>query len=113
MNTKRKYLNRLLSVLLLLVFSIALTPWSALHHHPRVVEHHEVENSCTHELHLSNHVDTCLICKAHFVKDFVNVTATLQVFITTTTRIIVSPSLRSSYTALVHTSLRGPPLAAI
>ncbi|WP_196859442.1 hypothetical protein [Pedobacter sp. CAN_A7] len=111
MYSKNKHISRCLSVLLLLVFTIALTPWNALHHHPEVVVHQEVEKSCTHELHLSSHVDSCLVCEAHFVKDFVNSTATFQVFISTTSCLIVNPSLRSSYTELVHTSLRGPPAA--
>ena len=111
MNTKRKYISRLLSVLLLMVFSIALTPWNALHHHPEVVIHQEVEKSCTHELHLSSHVEHCLVCEAHFVKDFINVTATFQVFITSATRVEAYPSLGNSYAELIQTSLRGPPVA--
>lgn len=95
-----------------MVFSIAVTPWNALHHHTEVTVHSKVEKSCTHELHLSSHVEHCLVCEAHFVKDFVNITTTLQVFLYSTTRLEASPSLGNSYSELVQTSLRGPPVAA-
>jgi hypothetical protein len=97
---------------MLLVFTIALTPWSALHHHPQVTYHPEKEKTCTHKLHISSHVDTCLICAAHFEKDFVNVTATFQVFLSIKSYLKESPVLSSSYVALLSTSLRGPPVVA-
>jgi hypothetical protein len=113
LNTKRKFIGRWLSELMLVVFSIALTPWNALHHHPEVTAYQNVEKSCVHRLHLTTHVERCLVCEAHFDKDFINVTATLQVFISSTTHIETLPILGSVYAELIHTSLRGPPVATI
>jgi hypothetical protein len=108
---KRVHINNILSAVLLLVFSIALTPWSAFHHHPEVTYHPEKEKNCTHKLHISSHTDTCLVCAAHFEKNFVQVSATFKVFLFVQTYIKESPVLRSSYVALFSTALRGPPAA--
>ncbi len=96
---------------MLLVFSIALTPWSALHHHPVAVHQPVKEKVCTHKLHISSHADTCLVCAAHFEKSYDHVMVTFQVFHSVITYIKESPVLRSSYVALLSTSLRGPPAA--
>mgnify|MGYP003515584643 CR=1 FL=1 len=107
---KRLHISKILAALMLLVFAIALTPWSMLHHHPQAeVVHVEKEEHCTHKLHLSKHVDNCLVCAAHFIKDFVNVTATFQIFLQLRATVKEIPTLSSSYAALRSTSLRGPP----
>jgi len=95
---------------MLLVFSIALTPWSALHQHPEEV-HHDLEKVCTHKLHLSSHSDTCLICAAHFEKDFIHDATTFRVFLLVKPLAKINPLIGGSYTELIETSLRGPPLA--
>lgn len=96
---------------MLLVFSIALTPWTALHHHPEAAHHPVKEKLCTHKLHISSHTDTCLVCKAHFEKTYDHVMVTFQVFLTVQSWVKQSPVIRSSYVALLSTSLRGPPAA--
>lgn len=94
--------------MMLWVFSLAITPWSALHHH---AESHEsvVEKHCTHKLHLKTSQENCLICKAHFEKNY---TLSEQLSVTylersLVTRVVLAPS--TAYTALISTSLRGPP----
>ena len=105
---KRLHINQVLTVIMLWVFSLAITPWSALHHHDNSHEG-PVEKHCTHKLHLKTSQENCLICKAHFEKNY-----TLSDQLTVTylessllTRAILAPS--SAYTALISTSLRGPP----
>ena len=97
--------------MMLWVFSLAITPWNALHHH---ADSHEgpVEKHCTHKLHLKTSQENCLICKAHFEKNY-----TLSEQLTVTylefaliKRVILAPF--SAYTALISTSLRGPPLTS-
>ncbi|MET3112779.1 hypothetical protein AAKU52_000497 [Pedobacter sp. CG_S7] len=111
LKNRRNHIKSILSAILLLVFSIALTPWSALHHHPEVVYHPEKEKICTHKLHISSHVDTCLVCAAHFEKNYVNASATFQVFLSIQLWVKETPILRSSSVALFSTSVRGPPVA--
>jgi len=108
---RRQHINKILSALMLLVFSIALTPWAALHHHPEAVHHPVKEKVCMHKQHISNHTDTCLVCKAHFEKTYDHVMVTFQVFLTVKSFIKPSPVVSSSYVALISTSLRGPPVA--
>ncbi|WP_316837496.1 hypothetical protein [Pedobacter nutrimenti] len=110
MRKQRQHINRILSVLMLMVFSIALTPWSALHDHEDEV-HLTQEKNCTHKLHISSHSETCLICAAHFEKDFVATTSHFQVFLTLKSLSKTDPLISSSYTELIDSSLRGPPVA--
>ena len=53
---------------MLWVFSLAITPWSSLHHHKELAT--TVEKNCTHKLHVKSDQDHCLICKAHFEKNY-------------------------------------------
>lgn len=108
---KRLHINQVLTVMMLWVFSLAITPWSALHRH---AESHDIalEKHCTHKLHLKTSDDHCLVCKAHFEKNYVlseqlGITYLESILIR---RTVLSPS--SAFTALIFTSLRGPPLSS-
>lgn len=92
---------------MLWVFSLAITPWSIFHHH------HEakvlVEKNCTHHFHIKTSAETCLVCKAHFEKDY-TVSSNLQIVYLESIQLhSVIEKVESSYTALISTSLRGPP----
>jgi hypothetical protein len=108
---KRLHINQILTVMMLWVFSLAITPWSALHHHANLHEG-PVEKHCTHKLHLKSSQESCLICKAHFEKNYTlseQLTVTyLESFLIA--RVVIAPS--SAYTALISTSLRGPPVSS-
>lgn len=95
---------------MLWVFAIALTPWSVLHDHEEEI-HHDQEKICTHKLHISSRSETCLICAAHFEKDFIHTATTFRVFRTIKALSKVDPLISSSYTELIDSSLRGPPLS--
>jgi len=106
---KRLHINQFLTVMMLWVFSLAIIPWNALHHH---AESHEgvAEKHCTHKLHLKTSQENCLVCKAHFEKNY-TVSDQLSITYLSSTlvkRVVVAPS--SAYTALISTSLRGPPI---
>jgi ABC-type uncharacterized transport system permease subunit len=105
---KRLHINQVLTGIMLWVFSLAITPWSAMHHHPEVHEQ-TVEQHCTHKLHFKTQQENCLICKAHFEKNY-TVASKLPVAYLQSETIIRSVIVYShSYTALIFTSLRGPP----
>lgn len=93
---------------MLWVFSLAITPWGALHHHEEVTTS-VVEKNCTHKLHLKTEKDTCLICKAHFEKNYTFSTISFVTYLTSIALINDVPVVASSYTELISTSLRGPP----
>ena len=102
------HINQILTVMMLWVFSLAITPWSALHHHA-IVNEGPVEKHCTHKFHVKASQESCLICKAHFEKNY---TISDQLIVTylesyLLKREVLAPS--SAYSALISTSLRGPP----
>ncbi|WP_069660350.1 hypothetical protein [Arcticibacter eurypsychrophilus] len=113
MKNKRSHIKQAVALFLLCVFAIALTPWSSFHHHEKEEKYCGVDGEfCSHKVHVKNQVHSCLICSAHFIKDYcfphelvfkVNLQCTILVRIFAT-----SPA---SYTLLIGTSLRGPPLA--
>lgn len=94
--------------MLLWVFSLAITPWSSLHRHEELTTS-VVEKNCTHKLHLKTEQDTCLICKAHFEKNYTLNKATFITYLGSKLLAKNNPIVTSSYAALISTSLRGPP----
>ncbi|WP_131551340.1 hypothetical protein [Pedobacter frigiditerrae] len=94
---------------MLWVFSLAITPWSALHHHAEVATS-SVEKNCTHKVHVKTNADTCLICKAHFEKNYTISSATFITYLNSKLMSKNIPIVTSSYTELISTSLRGPPV---
>lgn len=93
---------------MLWVFSLAITPWGALHHHEEV-SNSVVEKNCTHKLHLKTEKETCLICKAHFEKNYTVSNASFVTYLTSKALSNEVSVVSSSYTHLISTSLRGPP----
>ncbi|MGA9648078.1 hypothetical protein [Pedobacter sp.] len=110
MKKHRQNINRLCSALMLMVFAIALTPWNLLHHHqPVPVITKEV--NCKHLSHVQAHADNCLICNAGFEKNYVQTHHLYKIYLSAKTFSQVRPVLKSFYTEIKRTSLRGPPLA--
>lgn len=107
MHKKRKELfKKFLACVILAIFSLAITPWSALHHHERNVP---TEKNCGHAVHVKTSAESCLICKAHFEKNY---TTTLQFYavhlkIELIRRIFLP--INNTFIEQISTSLRGPP----
>lgn len=93
---------------MLWVFSLAIIPWSSLHHH-EAVPTVAAEKHCTHQLHLKAQKDTCLICAAHFEKNYTLAQPVYTAYLESTLVVRNVEAVSSSYTALIATSLRGPP----
>ena len=92
---------------MLWVFTLAITPWSSLHQHQEVAT--TIEKNCTHKFHVKAEQDHCLICKAHFEKNY---TISVYSHVTYLTSKLLEkniPIVTSSYLELISTSLRGPP----
>jgi len=106
---KRQHIERVLTLLMLWVFSLAITPWSALHNHEEV---HAVvaEKNCTHKFHVKTQQDTCLICKAHFEKNYTLTATTFSTHLDSKLSPQPYSIVTGTYTELIATSLRGPPV---
>jgi len=111
LKTKQQHIKQFLTLVMLWVFSLAITPWSALHHHEDLPEV-AAEQHCTHKFHVKNSQENCLICAAHFEKNYVQTNNTFRFYVKT--QLLVKPVsiVKSTYTALISTSLRGPPAFA-
>lgn len=93
---------------MLAVFAVALTPWNIVHLHkplPPVVK----EVNCKHLSHVEAHADNCLVCHASFEKNFIQTRINTRVFLSCTIFGKVEPILKSFFTEIKTTSLRGPP----
>jgi hypothetical protein len=105
------HIKKLLSFGLLLTFFIALTPWSALHHHEEINYSCKNEPVCKHKLHISSHEAQCLICAAHFEKNYTYTYHFIHISSSDAIYLYTQPVARCLYSQLIATSLRGPPVA--
>lgn len=108
MQTKKgHFLKQIFAVVILAVFSLAITPWSALHHHEEITI--VKEKNCTHTVHVHTSSENCLVCKAHFEKNFVS---DIQNYIVYLKANIVENTVSlvgNSFTSIIASCLRGPP----
>ena len=112
MRKRANHIHRILSILLLWVFAIALTPFSAFHNH----NHEEprcsaTEKICQHKVHISNHTDTCLVCAAHFEKNYLRTTTRFEIYQVNKPLVKFYPTVKGCYAELISLALRGPPVA--
>lgn len=105
-------MHRALAVLLLMVFAMALTPFAAFHNHhhedPVCVKNHK---DCGHKVHIHERGDNCLICKAHFEKNYAVQEIHYRHYSVVSAFVPTAPLVKGSYAELISLSLRGPPLA--
>ncbi len=98
--------------MLLWVFALALVPWSTLHHHEEQEEYCIQKGKvCMHKSHIGNEGHNCLVCSAHFEKDYYIQDFVYQPSLESKPLIKNQPLISASYTALIRLSLRGPPAA--
>ncbi len=95
---------------LLMVFAIALTPFGAFHHHEAIPGcSSSKEAKCTHKEHVRNHADTCLVCAAHFEKNFIRARLIQAVFLQSSPFVTKQVALTAVHIEAEVPSLRGPP----
>ncbi len=104
---KRHFLKQFSAVVILAIFSLAITPWGALHHHESESIVHE--KNCTHTVHVKTTTEHCLICKAHFEKNFTADFKTYLVYLKSNRVKAIYPLVGNSFTEVIASCLRGPP----
>ena len=104
---KTHFFKQLLATLILGIFCLAITPWNALHHHDGHIDAHE--KNCTHTVHVKVADDHCLICKAHFEKNYTSDFYNYIIHFKTELIKRIFPLIGSSFTEVIATCLRGPP----
>src|SRR5690606_15721850 len=100
-----------LSIVLLMVFAIAITPLSIFHHHDEKVPVCVAnKKSCGHEYHIHQHIEKCLICAAHFEKNYTGDEHRIQTYLIYKPVSVIFASTSGTYADLISSALRGPPL---
>ena len=111
LKNRQLHIKQILTFVLLWVFSLAITPWGSLHHHEEI-QASVAEKHCTHKLHLKTEQETCLICKAHFEKNYILSESVFVTYLKIRVLALPTADVTSAYAALISTSLRGPPALA-
>jgi len=92
-----------------MVFAIALTPFSAFHHHEEEPVCAAAGKICAHTVHIHSHSDNCLVCAAHFEKSYTTTQNHFETYFLSRTLLKTFGICSGSYVALIGTALRGPP----
>ena len=86
-------------------------PWDALHHHEEEPDYCGKGNKiCMHKTHVGSERHSCQICSVHFIKAYYMVAASYQLGLQGKKLLRKDVLSRASYTTLIRTSLRGPPV---
>jgi len=104
---KQHFFKQAFALVILAIFSLAITPWSALHHHEQEIT--VVEKNCTHKVHVKTSAEDCLICKAHFEKNYVSALHDYVVYLKANLVEHIFPLVGNSFTEIIASCLRGPP----
>ena len=107
-----RHINQILATVMLVVFAIALTPFSIFHNHHSANTNscNKTEVKCLHKQHFVNHSENCLVCSMHFEKTYTINHFSSLVFLKDTKVASYFFEVSGSYTKLLGTSLRGPPV---
>lgn len=104
---RRHFLQQFFATVMLAIFSLAITPWSALHNHE---EHAPIyEKNCTHTVHVKASADNCLLCKAHFEKNYTANFNSYAVLLKSGTVESTFLPISGSFREIIASCLRGPP----
>ncbi|MCD0487067.1 hypothetical protein LPB86_02425 [Pedobacter sp. MC2016-14] len=109
MKNRVPHIHQILAVFLLWVFALALTPWSSFHHHHEEVICTKDGKVCAHKTHVGNESHNCLICSAHFEKDYYTNDVIYHALLKSTAVLENFRLVSATYVELIATSLRGPP----
>lgn len=108
----KKSIRVVLSVFLLLCFSVTAIPLDFLHDHSAeqtTCSSSLKHSTCNHKLHISKKATYCLACVVHFDKNF-TFTYSVQTYLKQTfIKVFIQDSLIEQSTEALISFLRGPP----
>jgi hypothetical protein len=101
----------LLSVILLLSFSVTVLPLDFLHDHANKVECTEKAQTgtCRHKFHISEKSSFCWLCAIHYDKAFTNVDIKEQLSSLPVFSYFSESRILTCVSDVILTTLRGPP----
>ena len=108
----KKSYGRVVSVLLLLSFIVAIVPFDFYHNHAEAKEvcsKDTEKGHCTHKLHVSEKSKSCFACAAHFSKAFTQPTFSEKFTSFPAITLLAENKVTGYFVKLVFTALRGPP----
>lgn len=106
----RKIYVKIIAIITLAVFSLAVTPWSIFHHHEAPVP---TEKNCNHSVHVKLSTSDCLVCHVHFEKNFIGNLYDYIVHLKVELIKYIFPIFDSFFSEPVGTSLRAPPMIVL
>lgn len=102
----------MLSVFLLISFSVTLIPLDFLHNHqsiPVVCKKDGTQSACNHKLHVTKKADFCWACAVHYDKTFTVSSYFEKLKVSPGLSQIVNNETVSYFIERLFTGLRGPP----
>lgn len=100
---------KLFTRLLLGVFLFAITPFSIFHQHENQLVQVK-EDHCTHKIHVTTQKDNCLVCKAHFEKNYLLNAEVWAIVTPVTTLNFLEYTVDAVDLDVPQTQHRGPPV---
>ncbi len=110
----KKSLGVVLSVVLLLSFSVTLIPLDFLHNHQTTqtqasCSKDKANSACSHKLHITKKADFCWACAVHFDKTFTKISFVEKLKLSPGLSLFINNDTVGYVIELFFTSLRGPP----
>lgn len=105
----KKNIAKYLTLFLLGVFALGITPWEAFHDHSSTIIADSIERDCLHSGHVKAKPAKCIVCVSHFDSIFI-LNSSLFKYVEKAVQLkYVEGLFNTSFTNLISTPLRGPP----
>ncbi len=109
----KRPISILLSVLLLISFSVTLIPLDFLHNHKSVTTtcvKDGTKSACNHKLHVTKKADFCWACAVHYDKTFTITSYFEKLRVSPGLSLVINNKTVSYFIERLFIGLRGPPV---
>lgn len=110
----QKYISTVISMFLLLAFSITIVPVELFHQHTSEIDFcldPETKQTCKHTSHISTERNYCWVCAIHIDKEFLSSSIASFDLKSEKKGFYISQPLSAHYIKSILATLRGPPNA--